>query len=305
MSRSTHDREGMADFRGYHVWYRICGERDEPGRLPLLCLHGGPGISHDYLEPLAELASNGRRVIFYDQLGNGRSDHPHGRSLWTVQLFLDELATVRRALGLERLHLLGQSWGGMLALEHALTKPGGIASLILADSLASVPQWISEANRLRAALPAAVRNTLTEHEASGTTDAAAYQEAMMVFYRRHVCRLDPWPACLLRSFEALERNPEVYRTMWGASEFHAAGILKTWDIIARLGEIDVPTLVLAGRYDEATSLVTETLCRGIPGSECVMFENSAHMPHLEEPQRYMSLLDDFLQRVETTGSVNT
>ncbi len=295
----------MADFGGYHVWYRIYGERDEPGRLPLLCLHGGPGIPHDYLEPLARLASNGRRVIFYDQLGNGRSDHPHDRSLWTVQLFLNELATVRRALGLERLHLLGQSWGGMLAMEHTLTKPGGIGSLVLASSLASVPQWISEAHRLRAALPAAVRNTLTEHEVAGTTDAAAYQEAMMVYYRRHVCRLDPWPECLLRSFEALERNPEVYRTMWGASEFHATGILRTWDIIARLGEIDIPTLILAGRYDEATSLVTDTLCRGIPGSECVIFENSAHVPHLEEPQHYLSSLDDFLQRVETTGSADT
>ena len=145
--------EGSVAFRGYNVWYRIVGEREEPGKLPLLCLHGGPGVPHDYLEPLEAMAATGRRVIFYDQLGCGNSDHPHDPSSWTVDLFVEEVGVVRRALGLERLHLLGQSWGGMLAMQYALTQPAGLVSLIVASSPASMRQWVAEANRLRMELP--------------------------------------------------------------------------------------------------------------------------------------------------------
>ena len=187
--------------------------------------------------------ATGRRVIFYDQLGAGNSDHPHNPSLWTVPLFVEELGVVRQALGLEHLHILGQSWGGMLGMEYALTQPPGLASLIVADSPASMPQWVAEANRLRAELPSDVQETLLKHEAAGTTDDPAYQEAMLVFYRRHVCRLDPWPDCLNRTFEKLSKDPEVYNTMNGPSEFHVIGVIKDWDIVNRLGEIHVPTLV--------------------------------------------------------------
>jgi len=291
-------KEGFVSFRGYQVWYRVVGDDEAPGKLPLLCLHGGPGAPHDYLEPLETLAATGRRVIFYDQLGAGNSDHPHNRSLWTVPLFVEELGVVRQALGLERVHLLGQSWGGMLGMEYALTQPAGLASLIVADSPASMPQWVAEANRLRAELPSAVQATLLEHEAAGTTDAPAYQEAMLEFYRRHVCRLDPWPDCLNRTFEKLSQDPEVYNTMNGPSEFHVIGVIKDWDIVNRLGEIRVPTLVISGRYDEATPLIAETVHRGIPRSEWVVFENSSHTPHLEETERYLDVVTRFLDRHE-------
>jgi proline-specific peptidase len=165
-------QEGFIPFRGFQVWFRSVG-RDVDGKLPLLCLHGGPGVPHDYLEPLEALAATGRRVFFYDQLGCGNSDQPHDRSLWDVGLFLEELAVVRQALGLEQLHLLGQSWGGMLAMEYALTQPAGVSGLILASSLASVPQWVAEANRLRAELPPEVQQTLLQHERAGTTDEPA------------------------------------------------------------------------------------------------------------------------------------
>ena len=291
--------EGFVSFRGHNVWYRIVGDHETPGKLPLLCLHGGPGATHDYLEPLEAMAATGRRVIFYDQLGAGNSDHPHDPSLWTVPLFVEELGVVRRALGLEHLHILGQSWGGMLGMEYALTQPAGLASLVVADSPASIPQWIAEANRLRAELPPDVQETLLKHEAAGTTDDPAYQEAMLVFYHRHVCRLDPWPACVDRAFEKLEKEPEVYNTMNGPSEFHVIGVLKDWDIVERLGEIHVPTLVISGRYDEATPLIAETVYRGIPASEWVLFENSAHMPHVEETERYLRVLTSFLDRIES------
>ena len=299
MNMEMPTNEGSVSFRGYNTWYRIVGDRESPGKLPLLCLHGGPGFPHDYLEPLEAIAATGRRVIFYDQLGCGNSDQPHDPSMWTVPLFVEELGLIRRALGLEHVYLLGQSWGGMLAMEYALTQPAGLTSLILADSLASLPQWITEINRLRAELPSDVQATLLKHEAAGTTDDPAYQEGMMVFYRRHICRLDPWPDPLNQALEKFMQNPEVYSTMWGASEFHVTGTLKDWDITNRLGEIRAPTLVIGGRYDEATPAMTEALHRGIAGSEWVIFENSAHMPHLEETERYLQVLTKFLDRVDS------
>lgn len=292
--------EGFIPFRGYRTWYRVIGEREEPGKLPLLILHGGPGASHDYLEPLGAIAQTGRRVIFYDQLGGGNSDHPHDPSLWTVDLFVEELGAVRKALALEHLHILGQSWGGMLAMEYALTQPAGLASLTVADSPASMLQWVSEANRLRAQLPPDIQQTLLHHEKQGTTDSQEYQEAMLVFYRRHVCRVDPWPDCVTRTFEKLARYPEVYNVMNGPSEFHVIGTLKSWDITDRLPEIRVPTLLLSGRHDEATPMIVETIHHRIPGSEWVIFEESSHMPHVEETERYLQVVNSFLSRVEST-----
>ena len=278
---------------------RIIGEGEAEGRFPLLCLHGGPGAAHDYLESLAAMADTGRRVIFYDQLGCNRSSLPEAKpELWTVDLFIEEIDTVRQALALDRIHLLGQSWGGMLAMEYALTQPRGLESLTVASSSASMIQWVEEANRLREELPPAVQEALLRHEAAETYDDPEYQTAMAEFYRRHVCRVDPVPEYVERTFAAIARNPEVYHTMNGPSEFHVVGTLKTWDIISRLGEIRVPTLVTSGRYDEATPLIAETVQQGIPGAEWVVFEESSHMAHAEEPERYMRVLDDFLTRVE-------
>lgn len=293
--------EGRIPFRGYETWYRIVGDSEEPGKLPVLTLHGGPGVPHDYLEPMEAFAATGRRVIFYDQLGCGNSAVPPNPSLWSVDLFVDEVNAVRRALGLERVHLLGQSWGGMLGMEYALTQPEGLASLIIESSPASIPQWVAEANKLREALPPDIQQTLLTHEADGTTDDPAYEEAMMVFYQRHVCRLAEWPECVMRSFEKLSENPEVYHTMNGPSEFHVTGVLKRWDITDRLGEIRVPTLILSGRYDEATPAIHETVHRGIPGAESVIFEESAHLCHVEEPEKFQRVVTDFLARVEARG----
>ena len=303
MDNATPAREGFVRFRGYKVWYRVVGKQEKPGKLPLLCLHGGPGGTHDYLEPLEAMAATGRRVIFYDQLGSGNSAHPHDPSLWTVDLFVEEVGVVQRALGLERLHILGQSWGGMLAMEYALTKPAGLASLVLADSPASMRQWVAEANRLRTGLSPDVQETLLKHEEAGTTDDPAYEDAVEIFYRRHLCRLDPWPECLIRTFDKVAQVPEVYKTMNGPSEFHVIGKLKDWDIVDRLGEIRIPALVIGGRYDEATPAITETVHRSIPGSEWVIFENSSHMPHLEEPERFRQVLSDFLNRVEDKAGI--
>jgi proline-specific peptidase len=294
-------KEGFVSFRGYNVWYRTVGGREDSGKSPLLCLHGGPGATHDYFVPLEAMVATGRRVVLYDQLGWGNSDHVHDPPMWTVDLFLEELGAIRHALELERVHILGHSWGGMLAMEYALTQPEGVTSLILADTTASTPQWIAETSRLVSELPPEVQQAIRTHEAQGTTDSPKYEEACRVFSRRHAGgHIDPKPEWVEKAFEKLEDN-EVYLTMWGPSEFCATGPLKDWDITDRLGEIRIPTLVIAGRYDEATPALAETVHHGIPGSELVIFENSAHFPHIEETERYLEVLCDFFDRGEAGG----
>ena len=296
--------EGYIPFRGYRTWFQIVGDLTQPapGKLPVLMLHGGPGVPHDYLEQLADVATTGRPVIFYDQLGCGNSDRPDDPELWTVALFLEELAEVRRALGLDRIqiHLLGQSWGGMLAMEYALTQPTGIASLVIASSPASMALWVAEANRLRDNLPPKIQQTLLAHEAAGTTADPAYQTAMLAFYRRHVCRLDPWPEGVNRAFAKI--GQQVYETMNGPSEFHVVGRLKAWDIRDRLGEIRIPALLTSGRHDELTPAQAEVVRDGIPGCRWVVFEASSHMPHVEEPARYLAVLDEFFNEIEAGRS---
>jgi L-proline amide hydrolase len=285
--------EGYLPFRGFRTWFRIVGQ-DGPGRLPVLALHGGPGMTHDYMEPLEALSATGRRVVFYDQLGSGNSDQPHDPALWTIPLFVDELATVRHHLGLERVHLFGSSWGGMLAMEYLLTKPTGVASLTLAGSPASMPQWAREANRLRSELPADVQRVITEQEAAGTTDSAEYEDAVMAYYRRHLCRLEVWPDCVNRTFAKMAANPEVYHTMGGSSEFNVTGNIKDWDIVDRLPEIRVPTLVTAGEFDEATRPIVETVHRGIAGSRMKILGGCSHLSFVEDPESYLQLMSRFL-----------
>jgi len=154
------EKEGFISHQGYRLWYRVVGKKDKKEKIPLLVLHGGPGASHDYLEPLADMAATGRRVIFYDQLGCGNSDQPDNPALWTVAFFRKEIDAVRSALDLKTVHILGQSWGGMLAMEYALTKPKGLASLVLANAPANMQQWAAETRRLKKELPQGVQETL-------------------------------------------------------------------------------------------------------------------------------------------------
>jgi proline-specific peptidase len=284
-------------FRGYRTWYRIVGELPAPSdKLPLLVLHGGPGFPHDYLEDLARLADDGRTVVFYDQIGCGKSDHPDDSALWVIDTFVEEVSAVRDALGLDQVHLLGHSWGGWLALEYALGRPGGLASLVLASAGASLPAFAAETRRLKESLPADVQETIDRHEAEGTTDDDAYTEATMAYYTQWVCRLDPpWPEHLMRSFNNL--NHEIYGTMQGP-EWHVTGNLKDWDVSARLGELELPVLVTSGRHDEVTPALVQPLVDGIAGAESVVFEKSAHFAMAEEPDRYREVLDSFLGRVE-------
>jgi L-proline amide hydrolase len=301
------DREGTVEFDGSRTWYRITGNLDS-GLVPLVVAHGGPGCTHDYLlriTALADPARGGRPVIHYDQLGNGRSTHLRDvdPSFWTVELFVAELHNLLSGLGIaDSYHLLGQSWGGMLAAEFAVQRPSGLDRLVIANSPASIPLWLAAAAGLRAQLPPEVNQTLLRHEESGTTDSPEYLGAMQVFYDRHVCRVTPNPAEVLATFAALEDDSTVYGQMNGPSEFHVVGSLKTWTVVDRLPRVEVPTLVISGFYDEATPEAVGPYFELIPDVRWRIFAESSHMPQVEETERYLAVVASFLSGSEPDGA---
>lgn len=348
--------EGFVPFRGYRTGYRIVHDYpDRQDTVPLLLVHGGPGSPwwRPRDDELRIMASAGRPLVFYDQLGCGRSDRPGDASLWTVELFLDELATVRKELGLDEVHLYGWSWGGMLVLEYLLTKPRGVHGVVLVSAPHSLPLFAQEARRLIAELPPHMRTIaqrfeehpppptpelaqggqvkpgLTPEQTAGkvralrrairvvsTSTAArlasvasrigplrgtAYLAPELAFYRRHVCRLDPWPDQFLELMAG--RNEKVNEIMWGPGGALATGRLRGWDITERLGEIDIPALVVSGRYDEVTPAQSELLADGLPRATRVVLEESSHTGMLEEPERHWSEVFAFLEQAEAGETV--
>jgi L-proline amide hydrolase len=282
--------EGFVDYRGYRTWYRCVGDRDG-GAVPLLALHGGPGSTHNYFAPLERLAGE-RPVVLYDQIGCGRSDRPRDIE-WSVDVFREEVAAVRERLGLERVHLLGTSWGGMLAQEHVLSGASGIVSLVLSSTLANLALWNEEQLKLRAQLPPDVIDVLDRHEEAGTYDDPEYEWAMEAYFDRHFYR-GPKPRSELERMAA-EKATDVYRAMQGPNEWTTTGSLKGWDVRARLHRIDVPTLVVRGRYDMCTDKVAADLVDGIRGAQEVVLEHSSHTPVLEVTDRYLEVVSAFLR----------
>jgi L-proline amide hydrolase len=289
--------EGRMTWDDGWTWYRTEGQMRPEGPAPLVLLHGGPGAAHDYLESIAVLAERaGRPCLLYDQIGCGRSQHMPAAppDFWSVDLFRRELDALLAHVGFdERYHVLGQSWGGMLAMEHAVEHPGGLRSLVIANSPASMKLWIAETGRLRRALPEDVQEVLTAHERDGTTDSHEYHAAVRVFYERHLCRI-PFPDSLERSLAQVDEDPTVYETMNGPSEFHVTGSLASWDITPKLGTVKVPCLVISGEFDEATEAVVQPLVEAIPGARWELFEGTSHSTHLEQPERFLEMVEAFL-----------
>jgi L-proline amide hydrolase len=294
--------EGTVPFGEYETWYRITGDLGSD-KTPLVVAHGGPGCTHDYVVGIAALAENGRPVVHYDQLGGGRSTHlaDKGEDFWTVDLFLDELDNLLEALGIaQRYDLLGQSWGGMLAAEHAIRQPEGLVALVISNSPASMALWVSEGQRLRVLMPAEFAEALDRHEASGTTSDPEYLAAEKVYYDEHVCRVVPNPPEVVRTQEFLDEDPTVYHIMNGPNEFYCIGTLTTgnWSVVDRVHLIAAPTLLASGRYDEATPAVMQPFFDNIPDVRWEIFEVSSHMPFVEEPERYLSVVEAFLEQYD-------
>jgi proline iminopeptidase len=285
--------EGFIDVTGGRVWYERMGRPDAP---PLLLLHGGPGASSQYLRPLMEQAAEDFLVVRYDQLGSWNSDKPDDLTLWQVPRFVEEVEQVRQALGLGRVHLLGQSWGSFLGLEYALHYQEHLRSLTLASGAASTVECVAGMNRWRGELPEETQATLIRYEATQEYDHPDYLAAVEVLYRRHLCRVWPYPEALAASLE--QTAIPVYTTMWGPNEFTCTGTLLGWDRTDRLGEIRVPTLITVGEFDEVAPSCAETMRRGIPGSQLELFTGASHSTHLEQPEEYWAVLRTFLLQAE-------
>ena len=288
----------MSEMKWQHgsTWYRVVGDL-KSSKTPVMVLHGGPGAGHNYCEPIADvLAQTGRAAVLYDQIGCGNSTHlpDKPKEFWTPELFMEELVLLTEHLGISsKYNIVGQSWGGMLGMQFAITKPKGLNALVVADSPASMEVWVAEANKLRKELPPEVEATLLKHEAAGTTEDPEYIAAVDVFYSRHLCRI-PQPPYVVASFEQLAADPTVYHTMNGPSEFHVIGSLKHWDIRSQLKEISAPTLLVSGQYDEATPAMVKEINGLIPGSKWELFAESSHMPHVEEPAKFKRVVTEFL-----------
>ncbi|MGA8302961.1 MAG: proline iminopeptidase-family hydrolase [Thermoplasmata archaeon] len=285
-------REGFVPVHGYRFYWRSVGDPGPAGTI--VTLHGGPGGTHDYLSSFEDMAAHGYRVVFYDQLGCGRSEIAREEGEYSVERDVADLDEFRRALGIDQMHLLGSSYGGLLAIAYALEHPEPIRTLTIASGLASVPLTVREMARLCRELPPPFPAYLDRHGSRGEFEHPEYLAAVDLFYRRHLCRLAPWPSDV--TYTMLHGLSTKYRVMNGPNEFTITGTIRDWDATERLGEIRRPTLVTTGRYDEVSPAVAESIHRGIAGSELALFPQSSHTAFWEERPRYMETLRAFLAR---------
>ncbi len=285
--------DGRLEVEGGSIFYRVIGSG--PG-VPLLLLHGGPGYTGHYLEPLGVLGDD-RPVVVYDQLGSGRSDWVTDPELLQIHRYVRELDSLRSALRLEQVHLYGHSWGSMLALEYLATDPEGIVSLTLASPVISISTWAADGSELLATLPDSTRQIIAAHEAAGTTASQEYQDASFEFMVKYVFGMEPpFPPELDSAVAGY--NHVVYETMWGVSEFSPTGNLQDFDRSGLLGSLQMPVLFTAGRSDEARPETVSDFASMVPDAEVRIFESSAHLPMLTEREAYTEVIREFLRRVD-------
>lgn len=290
--------EGYVKVLGYWLFYRSFGDSNKNGTV--LCLHGGPGGSQAGLSTMSRLTDYGFRVVMYDQLGCGRSQAPPNKMLYNVDRYVEEVEVVRRTLKLGKICLWGGSWGGFLNVAYAVKYSRNLKSLLISSGTSSVPVCIEEFMRLRSELPKNVRRTLEKYEALEDYSNAEYLKAVDFVYKKHVCRLDPWPPQVRSPSERRlgggVQSP-VYKLMWGENEFFPVGNLRYWDVTDQLHKIKCPTLITCGEYDEVTPKNSELLNRGIKGSKMVVFKGCSHLARYEDPERYFQTYGKFLQQV--------
>lgn len=299
----TGGRSGRIPFEAdWTLFYRSFGET-AAGHAPVVCLHGGPGRSHDTLLPLARLAESGRQVILYDQLGCGRSSRPSNPELWGFDLALREIATLRAYFGFERIHLLGHSWGGMVAQEYAVTQPAGLISMVIGSCASDLDLYLQQAWRMRAKLGDRDQAVLAEHEATGQIEHPDYIAAYRRYLDLFTCKLRPLPAEFEQS--AKLANPEISRALWGpgGNSFLVNGRLKGWSILDRLHLVIAPTLIIIGSDDLVTREIADLAKSHIGRSELHVVEGGSHTPFYEDLEDYVSTVSGFFDRSESTSRI--
>lgn len=286
-----YDSEGYIKVIGGNIWYKIVGK--EKKGVPLIVIHGGPGATHDYLEPLENL-SDQMPVIFYDQLGSGKSDKPDDKSLWKIERFVDELKTLIGFFNLKEFSLFGSSWGTTLAVEYLLTeKPEGIRKLVMSGPCLSVSAWTKDQENYIKELPEDLQKVIMESEEKGVF-GEDYQMAIDEFYKRHLFLLSEYPDYLKRTFENMATEP--YNVMWGQSEFTMTGNLRGFERVEKLKEIKASAIFICGRYDEASPETTEYYHKNYPGSEFYIIEEASHMHHIEKEEEFIGVVRAFLSK---------
>ena len=284
--------EGYVQIKGGKVWYRIVGTGN---KAPIVLLHGGPGSASNYLQPLAALGKD-RPVIFIDQLGCGKSDRISDTSLMTTASFVEELEQIRQSLGLTAYYLYGHSWGTMLGMDYYLKYPKGIKALLFNSPLFSTKLWIKDADTLITGLPDSVQAII--HQASETKNysSPAYQQATLVYYAHFLTRKPEDSTELNSNDKAFGKN--VYEYMWGPSEFTCEGNLKQYDRVKELSGISIPTLFIAGEYDEARPSTVRFYQEKVKGSRFVLVHNAGHVTMHDNPTENINAIEDFLKQVD-------
>lgn len=279
---------------GFHVWTRRVG--DSP--IKLLLLHGGPGMTHEYMESFQDyLPQEGIEIYFYDQLGSYHSDQPNDPSLWNMERFREEVEEVRQYLELDDCYLLGSSWGGFLGIEYALKYQSNLKGLILSNTTASIASYTKYINALRDQIPADVRAKLEEYESKEDYKNPEYERLLDEHLNnKYICRLDPWPEPARRGFGHL--NEQVYNTLHGPNEFLVSGNYKDWNAWDALHKINVPTLVLGAQYDSMSVADQEEMGKRIPNSDVAICENGSHLSMWDDPDNYFSFIKTFITNVE-------
>lgn len=286
------DVEGLVNANGFDLFYELYGKDGKKGTV--LCLHGGPGGTLEDFRPLIDLTKDGYRVVLYNQMGSHRSQVPRNKSLLTVEHYVEEVEAVRVGLNLGKINIIGQSWGGMLAMAYALKYQSNMKSMITNGGPASVPLCLSEMTRRKLELSPEIQNIFQKYEAVSDYENPEYMYATEIYYRNFLCRLPQWPQELLYAFRHMSKL--VYETMWGPTEFVCIGALRYWDITSEIHKIKIPTLVTCGRYDEVSPVVCQSAHREIKDSQFHIFENSGHESMWDERDTYLSTARAFLSK---------
>ena len=286
--------EGYMPFEGFKTYYRIVGEATE-GKKPLVLLHGGPGSTHNYFEVLDKIAEGGRQVVMYDQIGCGNSFVEGHPELFNADTWIKELIALREHLGLDEIHLLGQSWGGMQAIWYALEyKPKGIKSYILSSTLSSASLWEIEQKRRISYMDEADQKALLDAVNTGDYSSKEYSDALDKFMKMYCAGevTENDPECLRRPKKS---GAEAYVVGWGHNEFSPSGTLAGYEFTDRLHEIEEPCLITSGAIDLCSPYIAKTMYDRIPNSKWELFQYSRHMPFVEENEKYIKVLTEWLE----------
>ncbi|MCA6075107.1 proline iminopeptidase-family hydrolase [Fulvivirga sedimenti] len=284
--------EGFAEVEGGKIWYKVSGSGDA---VPLVLLHGGPGVGSIYLKPFEDLSSD-RPVIRYDQLGCGKSDYISDTTLFTVDRFVGELEALRNHLGISKWHIMGHSWGTMLAAAYYEAHQDAVASLTFASPCLVSQDWMSSTRELLESFPDSLKQAINEAEISGDFSNPGYETAMNMFYENYVWGANPPAADFDSTITTM--NNEIYGYMWGASEFNVTGTLETFDATETLKKINVPTLFTAGEFDEIKESYVRKWADMVPGSKVEIIDNAVHLTTWGNPEKTIAVQRTFLNQLE-------